>query len=116
MKARALATFTALVTLAALLSCASCTKENLLVVTSGAADACDVIEIVTADGLVKAICVAVDALDALARQLFAAQRLGVGVVLLIERPDGSIERLIVAPEGVAKASISVGAARARGRR
>lgn len=108
--------FGALVALVLSMCGASCTKENLLVITSGAASVCDVIEIVTADGLTKAICVAVDALDSLARQLFAAQRLGVGVVLLVERPDGSIERVTLTPEGVSKASVRVSAAQARSRR
>lgn len=116
MKARALAAFTALATLAMLLSCASCTKENLLIVTNGAAQACDVIEVITDSGVVRGVCLAVDALARLFDELLMAQRLGIGVVLVVRAPEGGEERLTIAPEGVKALAVRVGAVMAKVKR
>lgn len=93
-----------------------CTKAQLLVVTHAAAEACDVVEVITEAGAPRGVCLAVDALARLLDELLAAERLGVGVVLVVQRPEGGEERLTVASEGVKALAARVGAAAARVKR
>ncbi len=88
-----------------------CTRQQLLVVTNAAAEACHVLEVVTTDGVVHGICFAVEALDRLDQELGAAQQLGIGVVLVVTHTNGSHEKLEVAPAHVSTLRLRVGALR-----
>ena len=90
----------------------ACTKQQLLVVTHTAASACEVVEVVTADGLVRGLCLAVEALDRLLADLFTAKHLGVGVVLVVARHGGGEERHEIAADRVEALAAKIGAIKA----
>jgi len=91
----------------------SCTKQQLVVVTRSAADACDVVQVISDDGVARMMCLAIDALDHLLESLKAAETMGVGVIIVVRRPDGGEDRINVAPAQVAVLAENVGAIRAR---
>lgn len=91
----------------------ACTKQQLVVVTRSAADACEVVQVISDNGIARGVCLAIDALDHLLESLKAAETMGVGVIIVVRRPDGGEERINVAPAQVAVLAEHVGAIRTR---
>ena len=88
----------------------SCTKAQLVVVTHTATTACSALEVVTSDARLHTLCLGVDTLDKLFTELVAAQKMGVGALLVVEQPDGGTQRLELAPAQVGALASRVGLA------